>query len=259
CRCHRKFLERGNAKTGSVIFHNLLFFYILLVEVAHSDAELHEPEKMMSAPDGILNENSAVLVDSGPGKLSGNEEGDDGSKMISGKKRSFTESTLTEQSLNSAESSRLVRLKKTAESVPDDDDLLSSILAGRSSVLKVKPTPRLSEVTSMKRVNSASRTGAPKRKILMDDTMVLHGDIIRQQLIDTEDIRRVRKKAPCTRPEISMIQKQYVGDDYFLEPVSIGMSNDLVSLQVRLRDLGQITLIKSDPEGVSNEIVAKSR
>lgn len=49
---------------------------------------------------------------------------------------------------------------------------------GRSSVLKVKPTPRLSEVTSMKRTRSAPRTGGPKRKVLMDDTMVLHGEYV---------------------------------------------------------------------------------
>lgn len=58
-------------------------------------------------------------------------------------------------------------------------DLMPNIFSvGRSSVLKVKPTPRLSEVTSTKRTRSAPRTGAPKRKVLMDDTMVLHGEYV---------------------------------------------------------------------------------
>lgn len=52
---------------------------------------------------------------------------------------------------------------------------------------------------------------------------LLLNSTIRQQLTSTEDIRRVRKKAPCTRPEISMIQKQYLDDDnFFLEPLFTG-------------------------------------
>ena len=63
-----------------------------------------------------------------PGDVGGVDESDAGSRIVSGKKRSYTESTLTEQSLNSVESSRAVRTKKTVEGVPYDDDLLSSIL-----------------------------------------------------------------------------------------------------------------------------------
>jgi hypothetical protein len=46
----------------------------------------------------------------------------------------------------------------------------------RSSVLKVKTTPPAPEVASMKRARSASRPSAMKRKVLMDDSMVLHGE-----------------------------------------------------------------------------------
>ena len=42
---------------------------------------------------------------------------------------------------------------------------------------------------------------------------------IRQQLINTEDIRRIRKKAPCTRSEIWMIEKGSLEDDIFHEPI----------------------------------------
>ncbi|KAK4436089.1 Sister chromatid cohesion 1 protein 4 [Sesamum alatum] len=222
-----------------------------------AEAEQPAPEKLLSVPEGVVDLHRNMLVEGSPGELVGLDEGDAGSKIISGKKRSFTESTLTEQSLNSVESSRLVRFKRTVESVPDDDDLLSSILVGRSSVLKVKPTPRLSEVTSVKRTRSAPRTGAPKRKLLMDDSMVLHGDTIRQQLTNTEDIRRVRKKAPCTLFEISMIQKQFVEDEIFCEPIFTGMSIELASIHTRMHDLSGITVSKNDPDGSSLEIMAE--
>lgn len=45
---------------------------------------------------------------------------------------------------------------------------------------------------------------------------------IRQQLTNTEDIRRVRKKAPCTRPEISTILRQCLEDEIFSEPIFTG-------------------------------------
>ncbi|KAH6769440.1 hypothetical protein C2S51_014776 [Perilla frutescens var. frutescens] len=93
------------------------------------------------------------------------------------------------------------------------------LVGRRSSILKVKPTPPPYEVTSMKHTRAAPRSGALKRKVFMDDTMVLHGDAIRQQLTITEDIRHVRKKAPRTLFEISMIQKQHMDDETFIETV----------------------------------------
>lgn len=51
-----------------------------------------------------------------------------------------------------------------------------SAVGRKSSVLKVKPTP--TETTSMKRPRSAPRTSASKRKVLMDDSMVLHGEYV---------------------------------------------------------------------------------
>lgn len=41
--------------------------------------------------------------------------------------------------------------------------------------------------------------------------------------MSTEDIRRVRKKAPCTRPEISMIQRQFLEDEIFSESIYSGI------------------------------------
>ncbi|KAJ9540205.1 hypothetical protein OSB04_026711 [Centaurea solstitialis] len=173
--------------------------------------------------------------------------GDGGdASMFSGKKRSFTESSLTAQSLNLEESSGLFATNVTRESVMDDDDLLSSILVGRrSSVLKMKPTPPV-KAPSAKRRRMTPKTGISKRKVLMDDNMVLHGDTIRQQLINTEDIRRLRKKAPCTRTEISMIEKQFWEDELFSEAVFTGVSMQMASLHNQLYDLSHIVVSHCD-------------
>ncbi|KZV37309.1 sister chromatid cohesion 1 protein 4 [Dorcoceras hygrometricum] len=224
------------------------------------ESQIPAPEKLLSVPDGSADLHGNMLEEVLPKEFEGLDEGDAGSKIFSGKKRSFTESTLTEQSLNSAESSRLVRVKRTAESVPDDDDLLSSILAGRrTSVMKVKPTPPFHEVTSMKRNRSAPRSGPPKRKVLMDDTMVLHGDTIRQQLTNAEDIRRVRKKAPCTRPEISMIQKQFLEDEIFRDAILTGLSIELATLYSQERDMSGIRICENDAMVSSVDVVVESR
>lgn len=45
---------------------------------------------------------------------------------------------------------------------------------------------------------------------------------IRQQLINTEDIRRMRRKAPCTRFEIWRIQKSSLEYDVFSESIFTG-------------------------------------
>lgn len=59
-------------------------------------------------------------------------------------------------------------------------DFLEILLVsvGKSSVLKMKPTPPLPELKSLKRAHFTPRTAAPKRKILMDNLMVLHGEYV---------------------------------------------------------------------------------
>lgn len=47
----------------------------------------------------------------------------------------------------------------------------------RSSALKLKPTPPC-EITSSKRPRIAPRASTSKRKVLMDDSMVLHGEYV---------------------------------------------------------------------------------
>lgn len=90
-------------------------------------SDLPAPEKLLSVPEVDLHNN--LLVAATPDHLKAQTDGVvDASPTVSGKKRSFTESALTMQSLNSVQSSAIVRTKRTPESVPDDDDLLSSIL-----------------------------------------------------------------------------------------------------------------------------------
>ncbi|CAN4114935.1 unnamed protein product [Withania somnifera] len=219
------------------------------LEIMSSSAAsaLPAPEKILSMPGGLVDMPRSIFPEATPNYLVGINETDAGSKFILGKKRSYTESTLTEQSLNSAESSRMVHSKNSAGFVPDDDDLLSSILVGRrSSALKLKVTPLHSEITSSKRARSASRMSASKRKVLMDDIMVLHGDMIRQQLIHVEDIRRVRKKAPCTHAEISAIQKESLEDEIFRAAVLTGMPVELTSLHKQTFDLSKVKVLSSD-------------
>ncbi|GFZ06038.1 sister chromatid cohesion 1 protein 4 [Actinidia rufa] len=214
--------------------HNVISSDARLENIDGSEnSDLPAPEKLLSVPEGLADLRDNLLVASSPGKayLVSGDISDSVTNIISGKKRSFTESTLTMQSLTSVESLGVVRSKRTKESVPDDDDLLSSILVGRrSSVLKMKSTPTPLEITGMKRPRSASRSCASKRK----------------QLTNTEDIRRIRKKAPCTRPEIWMIQKEFLEDEIFSEPIFTGLSQGLVLLHSQTYDLSGITVSEDD-------------
>lgn len=93
-----------------------------------TDSDLPAPEVVLAAPNGLGDENG-FMVESTPDKEDqGACKEDAGNNNITGKKRTFTESTLTAESLNSVESVGLIQSKRTADSVPDDDDLLSSIL-----------------------------------------------------------------------------------------------------------------------------------
>ncbi|KAL8247459.1 hypothetical protein R6Q59_008675 [Mikania micrantha] len=158
----------------------------------------------------------------------------------------FTTNT-TAQSLNLNQSSGPFTINMTGQSAVNDDDLLSSILVGRkSSILEMKPSPPVVTQSTKRRRSTAPKTVVPKRKVLMDDNMVLHGDTIRQQLTNTEDIRRLRKKAPCTRSEISMLKKQFWEDDIFSEPIFTGVSTKLSSLHSQLYNLSKIVVSCND-------------
>ena len=90
-------------------------------------SDVPAPEKVLAAPPNRLGDDNGFMVESTTPDGTCNE--DARNNNITGKKRTFTESTLTAESLNSVESVGLVQSKRTADSsVPDDDDLLSSIL-----------------------------------------------------------------------------------------------------------------------------------
>lgn len=94
-----------------------------------TNSDLPAPENLLSAAEGLIDLPNDLLVELTPDKVLEGSEGDTTSvKNISGKKRSFTESTQTLHSLNSAETFEVSKSRKTAELIPRDDDLLSSIL-----------------------------------------------------------------------------------------------------------------------------------
>ncbi|XP_074343562.1 sister chromatid cohesion 1 protein 4-like [Apium graveolens] len=203
------------------------------------------PEKLLSVPE--VDPRNNVSLGASPAQVSAqNDWSNDTNVTITGKKRSFSESSLTMQSFNSVDSSAINRHETAPKSVPSDDDLLSSILVGRKSfTLKVKETPQQG-LPYLKRHKAAPRASASKRKVLMDDMMVLHGDMIRRQLTNTEDIRRLRKKAPCTRPEILMIQKQFLEDDMFRETIFSGVSLEMASMHNETYDLKEAKISLDD-------------
>uniref|UniRef100_A0A0D9V906 Rad21/Rec8-like protein N-terminal domain-containing protein n=2 Tax=Leersia perrieri TaxID=77586 RepID=A0A0D9V906_9ORYZ len=172
-----------------------------------STSEFPEREKMLSAPDvEFYPENDLGQVTAEKGTT----ESDGSNKVgsLTSRKRDLEDSLPVLESATTEKLSSRPRGKRTIDDIPDDDDLLASILVGRRTPgLRLGSTPISPKTSSLKRPRLASKTATPKRKVQMDDAMVIHADTIRQQLISTEDIRRIRKKAPCTRSEIWMIEK----------------------------------------------------
>ncbi|CAO2196586.1 unnamed protein product [Urochloa humidicola] len=208
-------------------------------EVASNDrpneltSEFAEPEKMLSAPDAEFshaNDLGQITAEKGT------TESDGSNKIgsLSSRKRHLEDSLPALESETTERLSSRPRDKRTTDFVPDDDDLLASILVGRRTPgLTLGSTPLPPRASSLKRPRLGSKAGTLKRKVQIDDSMVLHADTIRQQLINTEDIRRIRKKAPCTRSEIWMIEKGSLEDDIFHEPTFSCLSEELNNLHNR--------------------------
>ncbi|CAO2182041.1 unnamed protein product [Urochloa humidicola] len=208
-------------------------------EVASNDipneltSEFAEPEKMLSAPDAEFNHANDL------GQITaekGTTESDGSNKIssLTSRKGHLEDSLPALESETTERLSSRPRGKRTTDFVPDDDDLLASILVGRRTPgLTLGSTPLPPRASPLKRPRLGSKTGTLKRKVQIDDAMVLHADTIRQQLINTEDIRRIRKKAPCTRSEIWMIEKGSLEDDIFHEPAFSCLSEELNNLHNR--------------------------
>ncbi|KAM0947215.1 putative rad21/Rec8-like protein [Dioscorea sansibarensis] len=196
-----------------------------------SSPEFPVPEKMLLAPPGDDNMSNDLGQLTSEKGVTGSEESVDRIKSFSRKKRHLTENISGPQNGSPAKLPGRPRGRRITEHIPEDDDLLASILVGRTANVKTQPTPH--KVSSLKRPRLNPKAGVPKRKVLFDDTMVLHADAIRQQLINTEDIRRIRKKAPCTRAEIWMILSCSEELEIFEESIFTGISAELHGLHNR--------------------------
>ncbi|ONK72378.1 uncharacterized protein A4U43_C04F18790 [Asparagus officinalis] len=225
-------------------------------ENCFSSAELPEPERLRFAPPGsfdLLTVPGEQTIDKGVHESDGSV---DRINNLSGKKRHLIDGTPDLQNGMSPMMSGIPRKKRNNDYIiPDDDDLLASILVGRrSSVLKMGPTPPLPKAPPVKRPRLTTKVGLPKRrKVLLDDTIVLHADTIRQQLINTGDIRRMRKKVPCTRPEIWRIQNSLLEDDIFGESIFTGVSEELNRLLARGYGLAQNVHYPANGQHTSSE------
>lgn len=198
-----------------------------------SASEFAEPEKMLSAPNAEFNH----AIDLGQITVEKGTTESDGSNIIgslTSRKRRLEDSLPALESETTERLSSRPHGKRTNDFVPHDDDILASILVGRRTPgFTLDSTPLPPRESSLKRPRLGSKMGTLKRKVQIDDAMVLHADTIRQQLINTEDIRRIRKKAPCTRSEIWMIEKGSLEDDIFQEPVFSCLSEELNKLHNR--------------------------
>ncbi|PKA54729.1 Sister chromatid cohesion 1 protein 3 [Apostasia shenzhenica] len=195
-----------------------------------SSSPFPEPEKML-APSCIVdppNNREQQTVYKGVAESEGSV---DRISNRSGKKRRIMDSTAVPQNGNSAKLSGIPRSRRHSDFIPNDDDVLASILVGRKAAsVKAGLIPTLSIASSHKRPRTGAKVGRPRKKALVDDAMVLHADAIRQQLINTEDIRRMRKKVPCTRPEIWRIHLCAMEFEMFNRSILYGISAELDSL-----------------------------
>ncbi|KAL5997978.1 hypothetical protein ACLOJK_008912, partial [Asimina triloba] len=127
-----------------------------------------EPEKFLLAPSGNSDLPSNLEVETADTEGRGDL---DISRSPSRKRHRLLDSSPVEQN---GDSSGVLRSKTSTDYMPDDDDILATILVGRKTpVLKMRSTQ---EAATSKRRRLASRVSATKRKVLSDDTLVLHGD-----------------------------------------------------------------------------------
>ncbi|XP_062215308.1 sister chromatid cohesion 1 protein 4-like isoform X2 [Phragmites australis] len=219
-----------------------------------STSEFAEPEKMLSAPDDEFNQANDL------GQLTaekGIAESDGSNKIgsLTSKKRHLEDSLPALESETTEKLSSRPHGKRTTDFVPDDDDLLASILVGRRTPgLTLGSTPLPPRASSLKRPRLGSKIPTLKRKVQLDDAMVLHADTIRQQLINTEDIRRIRKKAPCTRSEIWMIEKGSLEDDIFRKPIFSCLSEELNNSHNRTYEIVELQVQPAMSETIVEDI-----
>ncbi|KAI5007029.1 hypothetical protein ZWY2020_046977 [Hordeum vulgare] len=228
-----------------------------------------ERERMLSAPYIGFHQTNDL------GQLTaekGITESDGSNKIgsLSSRKRHLEDSMPAPESRTTENLSSRPHGQRTTDAISNDDDILASILVGRRTpglVLDSTPLPPKASSSKRQRLTPkttlAPKSRTPKRRVKMDDDTVIHADIIRQQLISTEDIRRIRRKAPCTRTEIWMIEKGSLEDDIFREPIFSCMHKDLNDLHYRTYEsVSQFTIHNREPQrqvDISETIPADNR
>ncbi|CAK9266030.1 unnamed protein product [Sphagnum jensenii] len=135
------------------------------------------------------------------------------------------------------------------EQEPNVLDLDKNMLIVESELdrypLGVIPTPTEVVVPAQK-WKRAPKPALRKRKPVLDMAIAVPGDVMREQLANTDNIRRVRKKAPCTRHELWEVQKQSLGHQMFCEPSLPGVCAELHELYERMLVSGEIALPSAD-------------
>ncbi|CAK9212386.1 unnamed protein product [Sphagnum troendelagicum] len=156
----------------------------------------------------------------------------------------LVEESIMEVSREEAPSS--VKAPNMDDDLPADDDVLAILLGGRGTpALGVIPTPTEVVVPAQK-WKRAPKPALRKRKPVLDMAIAVPGDVMREQLANTDNIRRVRKKAPCTRHELWEVQKQSLGHQMFCEPSLPGVCAELHELYERMLVSGEIALPSAD-------------
>ncbi|KAH8933626.1 hypothetical protein BDL97_18G039900 [Sphagnum fallax] len=156
----------------------------------------------------------------------------------------LVEESIMEVSREEAPSS--VKAPNMDDDLPADDDVLAILLGGRGTpALGVIPTPTEVVVPAQK-WKRAPKPALRKRKPVLDMAIAVPGDVMREQLANTDNIRRVRKKAPCTRHELWEVQKQSLGYQMFCEPSLPGVCPELHELYERMLVSGEIALPSAD-------------
>lgn len=111
--------------------------------------------------------------------------------------------------------------------ISNDEDMLASVLGRVSPAFRVVSTPKTP-------ASEERRLRPRKRKRSFDESIVLTNEFMKQQLTNTDDIRRIRRKVPFTSIEGL---KSYKGSDIqqlFLEPSLPGMSVEIQRLYERI-------------------------
>ncbi|RWW49000.1 hypothetical protein BHE74_00044887 [Ensete ventricosum] len=239
-----------------VIVHNMSGTYLtepvpvvgntneLSVDHSSKDTELDRlncsssPERMLLAPTSDVDqakELSQLTVDKGVTES-------DGSvgriSSLSGRKRRLVDSELVLPNGSSAKMSGRKPFRRSTESIPDDDDLLASILVGkRTPLLRIGPTPPLPKATSLKRPRAMPRLGMLK-KVLLDDTTVLHAEYASFFFISTFQFEISSYTA---RYERYILVRQFTGTQiarYWTVPPKIDCWRSILAVGGQLREIG---------------------